>query len=101
MLCSGYLVANERVEHTSPVHDAVRSVGYLLGEEQVTVDEHERHVLPSATAAAECAEGSSIKEEPDVEPTYDHPPVYTHPEKHYPAVKIGPHGYAVSPLAFS
>ena len=107
MLCSRYLVASERVERTGPVHDAVRSVGYLSGEEleseeeQVTGDEHERRVLPSATAAAERAEGSSIKEEPDVEPTYDHPPVYTHPEKHYPAVKIGPHGYAVSPLAFS
>ena len=57
MLCSKYLVASERVERTGPVHDAVRSVGYLSGEEleleeeQVTGDEHERRVLPSATAA--------------------------------------------------
>jgi hypothetical protein len=109
MLCSKYLVASERVERTGPVQDAVRSVGYLSGEEleseeeEETGDEHERRVPPPAAeaAAAERAEGSSVEEEPDVEPTYDHPPVYTHPEKHYPAVEIGPHGYAVRLFTFS
>jgi len=108
MLCSKYFVASKRVERTGPVQDAVRSVGYLSGEEleseeDVTGDEREReHRGPppavEAAAAAERAEGSSVDEEPDVEPTYDHPPVYTHPEKHYPALEIGPHRYAVRPF---
>jgi len=51
-------------------------------------------------ATAERAEGSSVDEEQDVGPTYDHPPVYTHPEKHYTGVEIDPHGYSVRPFFF-
>jgi len=111
MLCAKYLIASERVERTGPVEAAVRSVGYQSGEEmesdeeeeQVTGDEREHRVVPAAgtAAAAERAEGSSVEEEPDVETAYDHPPVYTHPEKHYTGVEIGPHGYAVRPFCFS
>jgi hypothetical protein len=110
MLCSKYLVASERVERTGPVQDAVRSVGYLSGEELESEEEEmgdererERRGPPpavGAAGAAERAEGSSVEEEPDVEPTYDHPPVYTHPEKHYPALEIGPHGYLVRLFVF-
>lgn len=54
--------------------------GYLLGEEveseeEVTGNEHERHVLPlvvEVAASAERAEGSSVKE-PGIEHTYDYP----------------------------
>ena len=109
MLCHKYLVASEAVERTGPVHEAVRSVGYLSGEELeseeegVAGDERDRRLVapPAAAAAAaddERAEGSSVEEEPDVEPTYDHPPVYTHPEKQYTGLEIGPHGYAVRPF---
>jgi len=89
--CLMHLIASERAEPIGPVREAVRSVGYQSGEEmesneeEVPSDEHEHRVLPAAGTApvAERAEGSSVEEEPDVETAYDHPPDYTHPEKHY------------------
>ncbi|KIM35971.1 hypothetical protein M413DRAFT_449438 [Hebeloma cylindrosporum] len=104
MLCAKYLVASEPIQRTGPVHEAVRSVGYLSEEveseeeeEEVVAAEHEHRIAAPAAGVVTAVEGSSVEEEPDVEPTYDHdhPPRYTHPEKQYAGVEMGPHGYVI------
>ena len=72
----------------------------MESEEELPVMSVKHRVVPAVNtaAAAECAEGSCVEEEPDVETAYDHATVYTHPEKHHTGVKFGPHGYAVRPF---
>jgi hypothetical protein len=44
MLCARYLVASEQVDRTGPVEEAVRSVGYLDGDEEELEDEEEEYL---------------------------------------------------------
>lgn len=44
MLCARYLVASEQVDRTGPVEEAVRSVGYLSGDEEELEDEEEEYL---------------------------------------------------------